>query len=703
MEQRSSREFEQRVIRPLRHQARRLRLHRFIRGCTVVAWVVFVCLSLQLLLDWSLRLRWDMRAALLGVIVVGVVAAVWRYVIAPQRVRFGVADMAAIAEKRFPSLNALLISAVDFHAGHIGAPEVNSPELAGQVISQAARRAPAIRFGDLLNARPLRRAVVALAIVPVAVTIIVLSAPEVVGTWFDRNLLLADVHWPKRTRILVDGAENGVLRGAVGDDFEIRAHVADGYVVPRQVEILYEPKSGKAARETMTGVGERGFRITIPRLREDLRFRLAGGDDVTAWFRVELSERPRVETATLTVEPPAYMKKKTVTFASGQRAVELYPGSRLRIHIACSKPVVRATLMAAAEPIADAEPDGDGHTVTVTPTKSDTYHFELTDDVGLTNVRPVRFSVRLLHDEAPKVKLTLPNVGNMVTQNAVLPVHAEFTDDLGMADAAVLYHLSSAGDELQPIDARKVTPYDMQFLLRFEWPVADCGAPVGEQVSVVARAHDFDDVNGPNVGESSTTTFRIVTGDELLAELNRREQEFRRQFERVVESQERVRGDLLTVLGGMADYKSPAEFEVELAPLERRQRQIVSQSNIIRQQFEQVLAEMMINRLDNPDVHARLGDRIIAPLAELVSRDLSDAADQMRRLARTADIELARQMDPLQARIGEKMQSVLDSMLKWEGFQEVVNMVREIARLQRELQQETHDELDRQAGDVFEK
>lgn len=693
--------FTNRVLHRLDEQARRLRRCRLIEGLGVVVGAIFAIACLDLALDWSFRFRIDTRAVLLGLILAGVAVVLWRFAIAPLRLRFGAMEIAGLLERRFPQLDALLISAVQFHAGQTGNPASNSPQLVAAVVDRAARQTESLPFEELIDVRRARRSGFAILGVVVVSAMAFAVAPELMGTWFERNVLLSDTAWPKRTQLVVDVPEDGIIRGAIGDELEIRASVAPGYEVPRQVEIVFETRSGRTGRENMTGVGSRGFRATFSRVREEFRFRLIGGDDVTDWYDTHLSERPQVATAMLTVDPPAYTRIEPFTLPEGQRAAELYPGSRLTIDFTCTKPIASATLMVGAEAIGEAEPSGDGFTVTVAPTESQTYHFDLVDLDHLRNNRPVRFSARLIPDAAPKAKLRLPNVGNLVTESAVLPVEAEFSDQLGLAEVVVLYNISSQDGSPQSVAMEGFEPGQKTYDAALEWPVASIGAAVGDQVSVFAQARDFDDVSGPNSGESATITFRVASQEELMAEFARREQELRRQFQRVVESQERLRSDLLTLLGRMNEPSVLSDLEVMLAPEERRQRQVLAQVNIIRQQFEQLLTERRINRLDSTEIVERMTGGVIEPLTELATRDLSDAADLLRRLGRDRSVDTARTVDPLQARILARMQFVLDNMLKWEGYQETVTMLRDILRLQKELRDETEQEIERQGSELF--
>jgi hypothetical protein len=80
---------------------------------------------------------------------------------------------------------------------------------------------------------------------------------------------------------------------------------------------------------------------------------------------------------------------------------------------------------------------------------------------------------------------------------------------------------------------------------------------------------------------------------------------------------------------------------------------------------------------------------------------MSDAGDLLRSMSTSLSQESASQVDPVQAAILAKMRTILANMLQWEGFQETVTMLREILRLQKELSEETNEEIERNAGGLF--
>ncbi|HRX86272.1 MAG TPA: hypothetical protein P5572_14730, partial [Phycisphaerae bacterium] len=511
-------EFHREITQPLRRQQRRLRLLRAADGLTLAACVALGAMAVQLALDWWLRLRVDLRAGLLLAVLAGCAWALWRHVIAPLRVGFGVREMALALEQRHPELNTLLVSAVDFSAGRVGDATTNSPELVRAVMNEAAQAVRGVSIDALINMRRSRRALGRALAVLVVVVVAFVAAPQTMGIWLDRNLLLRDVSWPQRTQLIVDAPKDGPIRGAIGDDIEIRARVADGYQVPRQVDIFFETASGTSGRETMTGVGERGFRMVFSRAREDFTFYLEGGDDVTETYSVALSERPVVVSAEMTVEPPRYTNLPVQTYPDGQRSAEMYHGSTLTIRAQVSKDLASAALYSGTQVIQRLDADERTLAVAVTPTESQTYQFELLDRDGLTNSRPARFSARIIEDAAPKVRMLAPNVGNLVTQQAVLPLELAFTDELGLADAELVWERSAEAGQSNEEPVEGFKPGMRDFETRRNWTVADTHADIGEALTLTARAHDYNDVTGPGVGSSTTLTFRVATTEEMLAE-----------------------------------------------------------------------------------------------------------------------------------------------------------------------------------------
>jgi len=690
------------VTERLRAVAFRLRGYVLLEG---VAWVIgflFAAAVIQFALDYGTRgLRWSMRAALLAMILGGAVWILWRRIISPLRVRVGLVETASLIERRFPELSSVLLSAVRFSMGDVGVAETCSPVLVASVVSSAGPRVRSLDFNSVLDPRRSQRAAFAAAGALVVILVATVAKPEVARLWFARSVLLQEVDWPRRTHLIVD-LPHGELVGARGDDLTVQAY-ADG-VQPREVEIVFTTISGERGRETMVTVGSEGayhYRYTFKNAQEDFVFHLEGGDDETRDFSARLLERPRVEWSQLGVVPPAYTQLETFTLHDGERAAQVLPGSEVTFAIATNKPVAQATLMAGNKSIARAAQEGDRRVVAISPRDTQTYHFALVDEFGLEDKQPVRFAVRVIKDEPPRVRMKLPGVGEMITPEAILPIELEFADTYGLASAEVVFQVSreDAREGLIPLPTFRTSL--ITFSASLTWPLSSEAVPPGDRLTLFSRATDFDDVSGPNSADSPPISARVVTRDELLAELARREQEFRMDFERLIDAQEQLRSRLLTLIGLSSSEGGSEQFAATIATLERRQRSIAGSVNVVRQQVEQVLTEHRINQLASQTVEERLGLGIAEPLGRLTTRYLPEAADTIRRWSQDPEGEIGITVDPQQVALLSQMRAVLANMLQWEGYQEAVNMLREILRLQNELRTESKDTAQQQGKGVF--
>lgn len=649
-------------------------------------------------IDFPLRLSVAARTALLIPVLAGLALLIARRLLPPLRLTMNLADAAHLVEQRRPELASLLVSAVRFGTGQIGAPESNSPQLAGEVVRRANAAAAQWTVGKHVRSR---RAYVSISVIAVVVACLSIWASvcgSTLGLALRRTMLLSTQEWPKRTRLVLD-VEGDRIAAARGDDLEIRASVEG--VMPRSVDVVFTPTDGESGRQTMTTVGEAGLRYTFLNLERGMTLHLEGGDDRTRDVQVVLSERPRVAGSSVLASPPPYTGLDPQALPPDQRLIKLLPGSGVDIEFQTSKPIVRADVLAGETPAGSAEGAGDRWRFSVVPVETTTYFLVLTDAEGLSNRRPERFTVRLVKDEPPTVRLALPGVGDMVTPDAVLPVDLNAADELGLAEVAVQVVSAAAANRPVALPLSGFDPRMKEFRAALSWPVSEVAATAGETLTMSARGADFNDVSGPGVTQSSPITLRVVTPEELAADFARREQEYRAEFQRLVDQQEDVRRQLLTAVDKMDEGTPPADRSALLAPLERRQRSMANAVGLLSQQFHRIVDEMRINRMDALGVGDRILQGIVEPLESLSTAEMPDAAELLKRGSREGGGEWEARADAAQARLLEQMRAILSRMRETEGYHEAVTMLQDIIQLQKELNAETKKKIESEGADIF--
>ncbi len=414
-------------------------------------------------------------------------------------------------------------------------------------------------------------------------------------------------------------------------------------------------------------------------------------------------DRPRVTDVVLGIAPPAYTHLEAFELRAGQTVAEALKGSRIRFRVRTNKPVRSAVLVRQSsgkeQEVGPASPGADGmYLAEDQPDSTASYYFRMLDATGLSNISdrspPVRFSIRLLADKPPRVKMRIRGIGEMITPQAVLPIETDFADSYGLSEATLVHSLGRRDSKPIREPIAGLEPGSRSFVHNLEWPVSSHGASEGDRLTLHAAATDFDDISGPNVGESPPIVLRVVGREELLAELNRREQEYRLEFERLIRQQEELYANLLSLQDKNQQAGAPAERARRFSQLARLQRDYGGRLNSQRLQFEQILSELRVNQLSSPTVEARLGGGVVEPLTVLSRTRITAAADAIDRLAREDTDESNMAARDLQASVLAEMQKILANMLKWEGFQEAVTLLREVLKMQGNLSEETQQRME---------
>jgi len=729
--------FHREVLSPLRRLGWRLRQQVLIAGACRCALMGLALAAIQLSLDRLLVLGIGPRAALL-LIVLGILCHQFRLqILQPLTVRFSLADVAALLERRQRDLRDRLISAVAFAAAP-PRPDRDSPAMVDALLAGARTEFRRIRPGEVLNASHYRKSLAAGALVLAVLLAANAAAPDLIATYVARDLLLRDTPWPSRTRIIVEGVVNNRLRWPVGDELTLVAS-ADG-AVPRALGAEIEFADGRQSLRDTARRGENQFLLEYGLFEETMRVRFIirqfGADERTDWVTVEAVQRPSVRHAWMRVIPPEYAALPAFDLPRDQTTAEILRGSRLRITAQLAKPVVKATLRGLGGAVTEASIEaGDSVAAEFQPVAGGTFFFDLTDADGLTDPRPLAFSLRVNSDPPPKVRLTLPGAGEMIVPGAVLNLAAECEDNLGLRHVELLHGVAAAaGPPVSTAPAGPQAPAGRnsraavepgqpfpgfeprmtRFAAQRSWPLADLGLRPGDQLVVYLRAADYQPLvrsassavsketsEHPGVAESMRYTLRIVTPEELLNELARRESEWRREFEQILKSQEELNQRVQRLHDEARGTAPSADWASRYDREERGQRGQAGRLKTVRRQFEQVLEELRVNQLADGLVRRRLEDGIIQPLGRLMSEDCPVTADLMERLRDRFDERTVEAIEQSQAAIVQAMHAVLANMLKWEGYNEAVALMRDILRLQQDVNRQTRARLDRQLERLF--
>lgn len=707
---------------------RKLKNWIIVHGLGRWAFIMLGVLAVDMLLDRAFKMDFAQRLIMLTLMaVIGAVIFVWRLVRPLMNSPNDDALIYEIEEKN-PQLNESLISSYQLARQKNLIESGVSPELANATIRRGVEQAEKIDFARVLNGgKNLNNWLLLLAgLVLFGSLAVGVNQTSFFRTWFNRNILLANDQWPQSTYLEIVGPTDGRLVVSRGSDRRQIVRVTENSRIT-DVDISLEVDSPTGRNfHLMKPTGKLNGRehvFVFHNLSTEFRFRAIGGDDVTEWVQVGLVEPPSIEDLKLDILLPAYTGIESEPLAgSGPHSV--LAGSRLAVQIKSNKPLDQCRLFQ-GETKFEMEPAGNDMSTFQLVIPNDNseslaggeYEFKLIDDTGLASNRPSKFAITIKEDKPPKVRADLLGISGLVVPRAMIPVSYNAIDEYGLTKLLFDCNWRNA-DKTEIADS---TPLSTR-VVDFPALKSTDGVPVREVRGV--NVLDLEQINlkpgtsfrlavkavdnrpqPSGVGRSQEFLLRIVTEEELRADLLRREIEQRKAFEQAYNSQMELTSEIQAVAAMRADGTPPEKFdskrETSLIGLHRDQKLVGTSVDRIASRFEEFLVEVKNNRLDEEEneqapeqsIERRFDERIIQPIRELDASLISLASrhvDNCRRTVRRPDeFEAAvNQAVAVQQEVLTIMKQILDSMVDSENFQEAVNKLLEIKRLEERLKGE---------------
>jgi hypothetical protein len=716
-----------------------VRLYVMVEGLAALAVVAGAAFWLALGIDWLLEPRPAIRVAM-G-LAAGVVLALvaWRYLLRRAFATLPSSSLALLVERSHPQLAEGLVTTVQ------AADQHESGAIQRQMLDVSARRTVEalgdVRLGRVFDFRPLTTKLLMAAILFAAVGVFAATESEAFAFWLERMRLSTD-RWPRLASLSVVGFDEHdgqrVVNVARDDsyDLQVLASIVNGHQVPDEIEVRWRLADGRRGRGPMMKIGEAApgrdeaqlFQYAF-KVSSDVTFDVIGGDDRIRGLRLHPVERPAVKALALDCIFPTYMGRepRLVPVASGR--AELPEGSKAVCRAEANKPLVKVTVHDPVEQV--------DLPATVSAERPTEFTFDLGaiagdralmitmhDADGVENRDPFRLAVSELPDQAPEVNVQLRGIGVAVTPQARIPLAGRLLDDYGLTEAWFGYEIDDQPPQRRPLRTQPSGVVNLRMTEPFDLAEPDpettrprAELKPGQRLTLSVEARDaYDLTPTPHVGSSPRFQLDIVTPSQLRALLEKRELGLRHRFEAIYEKMLGVRDliDRIDLAAEDHDADDTAgaaagrDEDEQLTPARRRERdisrvggsrqsatQLAFEISGVAGGFDDILAELVNNRVDTEELKQRLEQGISEPLkvisGEMAPRFEERLAELQTRLATESpqsEESLAASRAEAEA-LAEAMKRVLDRMLELESYNELVDLLRGIVTEQEALREET--------------
>jgi hypothetical protein len=337
------------------------------------------------------------------------------------------------------------------------------------------------------------------------------------------------------------------------------------------------------------------------------------------------------------------------------------------------------------------------------------YTLELVDEGGLASKRPATFVVLLKDDREPRfADARVVGVSGMIVPQAKVPYVARVSDDFSITKLDIGYRArGEESDAQEQVGAAPVASAAKELpgkALKIDdaFEVSTLKLLPGSSLTLFIAATDNDDVHigGPKLGKSADFALRVVTEEQLRADLLRREREQRQEFERLLKTQKDLLIDLSALAAGISGAPDFAdEQRLQLMGMQKRQNLVGTSAGGVANVFEAITIEVLNNRLEEPGgkLETRLRDSIIAPMRKIGDTDVEAAVLLVEKARRVAADPAERdkaltEAQEQQKKIVATMQQILKSMSSVEEYQDAINALYELEKAQKDVLEQTRRE-----------
>ncbi len=659
---------------------------------------------------------------------------------------------------------------------------------------QAIQRIRNIDIHSLIRFRTLQWELSLFAVAAALGSVVLLLAPGWTSQWGKRLFALSDTPWPRTTQLGVTGLElevppftgnpkrdrylipfrDNTIRVPKGVSARMKAWAKQLLPPPYDVCTLqYRDVDGNRGRASMLSDSDsdpRDFVLDGPPLQnisDSLWMTLAGGDARISNLRLEAVDAPLALSTEIDVEYPRYLQRSTKTSWGNERipyrnGMRLPQGSKLSFFVRTNKPAQRCECLI----LKTGEPSSEGTKEFTIPVEPPSNEFSIPlgaldanilaeirvwDHEGLCATRIQQFVVASINDTVPSVDLVLEGIGTAITENAVLPIRSKIKDDYDVDQVWIETVVDEQPLVKSPLALSSQGTADRDIDLKAQREAGLDTPKAGSVLAMMVAASDFLDVNTtPHVGRSTPIQLSVVTPDQLLIILERRELAMRARLEQILAELGQLR-DLLVMTNKnlTADPKETASAEnapsdenapsteeeksepssqtEESSPREQSSEQRRARLLVLRAQqaaaqasksegelkgvgieIAQIVAELINNRVDSKDRRERLEQKIKLPLANLMQSQWTPFAAEINALessvAKETPSETSKKLEQTILKNNEiidALTTILNDMIDIQDFNEVIDMVRDLLNNQDKVLEKTKQEQKKRVLDLL--
>ncbi len=500
-------------------------------GLIFAATIVFAAVILANLLHAAFYLPVWLRAGFSAVFVTALLAAVYKYVLYPILFAPSLESVSLLVEKRYSHLENRLIASLQLEKNLHDNRENYSQDMIRALIRQTSGTVEGLNLKQSHSNAHLKKLMRYFVPVGVAVVLLAVLTPGLFESSFHVfSHPLTEIERQKTYDVLVTPGDVEILKSepldvnvaVVGEKLPDDARIFWNTTGAWRSADLEKPKGAASSRMIGNRLGLSGdsvaYKYRFPDVKHDFKYYVQAGREQSEEYAVSVVDNPRVNGLKLTYIYPKYTRMKPVEVDENDGTIQALLGTTVNLELRTNKPVEEGKLVFADGKQIELDCSDTVAAASIKVRENSSYHAEVTDFSGYSNLHPIEYRISALEDAHPELFMVSPGGNVDLGDDMAVRLMANLSDDFGFSRLVLHYttHMTRVehwSDSIEIGIAKNKTEQQADYF----WDLSNAGLVPGSWIEYYLEVYDNDYISGPKSTRGPVMAVRLPTLNEQFA------------------------------------------------------------------------------------------------------------------------------------------------------------------------------------------
>jgi hypothetical protein len=569
-------------------------------------------------------------------------------------------DLAIKIEDEFPQLKNHLIASLQLYDKLKSNPLGYSTDMIEAVIEQADKISSDLDFKKIVDKTPLRKIIR----VTTGTLVIFVLAFLIFPTNFNSSLYLfshplTKLEAPLKFHFVITPG-NAELAKFSDVSIKIKALGES----PNQIKFFWKNEGGSWNQEELEVSGRKSqeesleskvlnlkskdstvveFEYGFKEVKRSFYYYAQAEEVKSDEYKITVVDKPRIIGLKLTFDYPSYTGLQNVVIDENDGNINCIVGTKVQLEAKANKELSQAKIVFSDSSVSPRGMKIDKNKATgeILVKKDDTYHIEAEDKSGYKNPDPIEYRIIAIPDEYPSVEIVEPGEDRDLTERMELDLLLRIKDDYGFSSLKLVYQIISGGVESKekvmdiPLTRLKTNQADVSYV----WDLDQMGLIPSDIVRYRADIYDNDNFSGPKKSSSQTYSVRLPSLDEIVGEIEKKQNENIVDLEQVYKTEKDLQKKLEELSREMLkekeiDWTKKKEMEEAL----NKQQELAEKLKDLSERIEKATTQLEENKLLTLDMMEKMTE-LRKLFDEVATQEMKEAMRKLNEALQNLDPE----------------------------------------------------------------